>query len=245
MSIKPNPVDPIVNALHGARFQPYLNAAGGNKKDALTLYKWHSELSSAVHSVLGVTEVVLRNAMDRELQVWNRAQPKVSSTASWLLDDPASPLRSISAGKRAQAIDQAQKARDRREPHHPRHQATVTHDDVLAQITFGLWKELLPNHQAAASNATEQERRILLWNQALHLAFPRIDDPTGRETFWRVYRLHQLRNRVSHMEPLLDADVNALMKNAFKLVGSIDAKVEAWVSGGSRVSAVLRQRPSR
>lgn len=82
---------------------PYLTAAGGNKKEALALYSWSVELTAAIQETLGITEVILRNAIDNQLQTWN--EKTLSSdqgnknggncTISWLLDTPAAPLRSL------------------------------------------------------------------------------------------------------------------------------------------------------
>ena len=43
----------IIDALHTARMRPYLDAAHNNEKNALTLYRWHLELTAAVQTVLG------------------------------------------------------------------------------------------------------------------------------------------------------------------------------------------------
>lgn len=232
----------IIAALHWSRMKPYLDAASQNKKKALALYQWHGELTAAVQEVLGITEVLLRNAIDRALQDWNNA--RLGTTSSWLLYEPATPLRSLSRGKRRSAYGRAVKESSERDPAHPRHGATVTHDDVLAQLMFGLWKDLLPNHKPEAGNNTENANRERLWEDALEAAFPNVHDPDGSETFWRVAHLHQLRNRVSHMEPLLNINVNRSLEDAFNLVQSIDDDIAAWVSGGSRVAAVMKRKPS-
>ena len=237
----PNPRRKIIEALHESRMRPYLDAAHNNDKHALALYRWHLELTASVQTVLGVTEVFLRNAMDSQLQVWN--DNETGGTASWLLSDPASPLRSLSAGKRKQARDRATDDLIARDSGHARHGVPVSHDDVLAHITFGLWKELLPNHQPGAGNATENANRKRLWDEALENAFQGENDPDGEITFWRVAHLHHLRNRVSHMEPLLTIDVKDKVDEAFRLVRSIDPKLADWLTGVSNVASVLKQRP--
>lgn len=53
--------------------EPYLRATNGHKKRALNLYRWSVRLAASVQEALGITEVLLRNAIDRELQEWNNA----------------------------------------------------------------------------------------------------------------------------------------------------------------------------
>ncbi len=67
----------IIAALHQSRMRPYLDAALQNEKNAIALYLWHTELTAAMQAALGVTEVILRNAVDRELQSWNASAESV------------------------------------------------------------------------------------------------------------------------------------------------------------------------
>ena len=106
--------------------EPYLHATQGDEKLALTLYIWHTELTAAIQQMLGITEVVLRNAMDAHLQIWNQAQ----GGSSWLLEEPATPLRSLSAGKRKDALHRATRQAALRDTEHRRYGAAVQHDDV-------------------------------------------------------------------------------------------------------------------
>lgn len=222
--------------------RPYLDAANQNERDALALYRWHSELTAAVQAILGTTEVVLRNAIDRELQQWNNLQS--DTTQSWLLHEPEAPLRALSAGKRKDALSRARKDAAARLHGHPRFGHVVNHDDVLAQVMFGMWKDLLPNHLPDAQpEKTENRNRLRLWEESLHRAFPLTEDSNGEITFWRVARIHKLRNRVSHMEPLLTVDITDEIDRAFKLLRSIDTDVANWVTGGSKVSEILGRRP--
>lgn len=231
----------IVDCLHRSRLDPYLEETGQNEKRALALYRWNVQLAAAFQELLSVTEIVLRNAMDRELQTWNTQQ--LATSQSWLLSDPAAPLRSLSAGKRTQALGLAAKVASKRDSKHRRHGHPVTHDDVLAQITFGLWKDLLPNHDPGAGDNTTNSNRERMWNEALVKAFPHAADSDGEATFWRVYRLHHLRNRVSHMENLLATDTRERTRDIFQLVASINPSAEKWLTGINRVPVVVKTRP--
>lgn len=173
---------------------PYLFAADGNKKRALALYRWSVELGASVQETLGITEVFVRNAMNDQLQEWNRRE---TGNPSWLLDAPASPLRGLTQGKRREALRRAQKSAGNRSIHHPRYGA----------------------------------------------AFPYEVDPDGHTTYWRVVHLHLLRNRVSHMDSLLNVDVLDVIGDAFSLVGSIDPVLEQWLTGTSTVKKIYSSRP--
>lgn len=232
----------VIRALSHARMRPYLQRCDGSVKDALKLYQWHSELTASVQTVLGTTEVILRNAIDAQLQEWNRANQ--AGSQSWLLTTPAAPLRRLTEVKRREAVRRAQKQASERPTEHWRHSQPVSHDDVLAHVMFGMWKDLMPNHQPGANPAKQTNKnRVRLWEESLHKAFPYIDDSGGSITFWRIAHLHRLRNRISHMEPLLDVDVKSHVNEAFQLIRSIDPIVEQWLSGMSRVNSVLKRMP--
>lgn len=109
---------------------------------------------------------------------------------------------------------------------------------------FGMWKDILPNHAVDANpNELANKNRTRLWQEALSYAFPHAEDPNGKETYWRVFHLHGLRNRVSHMDSLLNVDVGSHMKDAFDLIESISPDLRSWLSGTSTVTSILRERP--
>ena len=233
----------VIGGLSTARMYPYLELCKGNRKAALNLYRWHGELTAAVQTVLGNTEVILRNAIDQQLQAWNQAQ--IPAANSWLLEEPAAPLRSLTAAKRKDALRRAKAQAASRPIDHHRYGQEITHDDVLAQIMFGMWRDLLPNHLPGANPTLRANiNRARLWDEALRHAFPHIPDTTGEVTFWRVAHLHRLRNRVSHVEPLLNIDVKTQIQEAFDLVASINPVIADWLTGISQVSAILARKPA-
>lgn len=233
----------IIENLAKPRIEPYLEAVGGNEKNALALYRWGVAMTASVQETLGITEVFLRNSIDTQLQKWN-SEKLGQPSASWLLEDPARPLRSLTQGKRLEAKRRAQKSADRRPASHFRHGQAITHDDVLAHTMFGMWKDILPNHAPNADpGRTENKNRLTLWEEAVKDAFPRVDDSNGEKTYWRVAHLHDLRNRISHMDSLLNVDILDITKDAFALTESIDPDLATWLTSTSTVSAVHRKRP--
>jgi hypothetical protein len=234
----------VSQSLHVSRFGTYATAAGGDQDLALRLYRWNLDLASAFHSSLGLTEVFLRNAIDAQLRIWNAAQPKLGGgfhQADWLLD-PARPLNSMTTGVRKTATSNATKARAARPPWHPRKNTPINHDDVLAQLTFGVFARLMPTQDTSDKHYTGLQ---VLWSQALVHAFPAAqNDPDGVTVADRVARLHALRNRVAHMEPLLEVNATARFRDMVRLIGTIDPALQGWFSGVSRVREVDRERPT-
>ena len=219
--------------LTATRLAPYLAVAGGNRRDAVRLYQWNIDLSGAVYQALHIVEVVLRNAIDSELGAWNARQVD-NSTGSprgteWLLDPAPLLRRLIRPEELSKAHNRATVAiRPQRRP--------VTHGDLLAQLSFGTWRYLLPDKDAG---------RQLLWREAIHRAFPHLT--TDPATLVRkVDGIHQLRNRVAHLEPLLRmAIVREQCRNMRDVLSAIDPEVERWFVSNQRVTAVLRTRPGQ
>ncbi|WP_245670811.1 hypothetical protein [Nocardia flavorosea] len=159
--------------LHPVRLATYTARCGNDPFRALELYKWNLQLSASFQQVLAITEVALRNAIDGQLRTWNASQAHhtmagAAHSQDWLID-PARPLNSLTRSSRRTAEKHANEAKDIRDSGHPRKSAAVTHDDLLAQITFGVWTKLLPTQDTKDPN---YHGRQILWRQALHHAFP-------------------------------------------------------------------------
>lgn len=148
----------------------------------------------------------------------------------WLID-PSRLLRRLvgtdiskATANASRAVSRSAAPGSRREP---------DHNDVLAQMSFGTWRYLLPDKDPG---------RQLLWRDALVLAFPHLEvEP--RVLTAHVNGIHRLRNRVAHLEPLLrpgyvDQEFAALRA----VVAAIDPDVEEWMVARQRVTSILRRR---
>lgn len=251
MPVAPQDIDHVtLRCLSAARMTPYL-AVTASETDALRLYRWNVELSGALHQMLGLVEVILRNAIDGQLRVWNAAQPSafgIIYTDRWI-ESPARPLWAIlnprKRGSTARhstyltALARAEDDRRARIATHPRRSAPVNHDDLVAHVTFGTWVRLLPRRQV--NGRIGPGGQLVLWNNALKSAFPNHPNPT---VIWNwAASLHALRNRVAHQESLIDIDAVRLNRMAIRLVKAIDNSVGDWFAGVSRVAGVVHRRP--
>lgn len=106
------------------RLAPYLTVTS-NDTGAVALYEWNIAACGAFHEVLGMVEVLLRNAMHTQLTRW---QERRGRSGAWF-DDPAT-------GLTQRSIDDVTTARARL-------YALETPGRIVAELPFGFWRYLL------------------------------------------------------------------------------------------------------
>lgn len=232
-----------------ARLAPYLEAATHDLDTALALYKWNMQLAAAFQEVLGFVEVGVRNAIDAQLKLWNPSRGSAPSgepyPEEWTMN-PAPPLKGLLKKAVTQANVHAERARDNRHPEHQRKAAQITHDDLVAQLSFSLWPKLIPSPEKVLSGTPN------LWSAALVDAFPQAAGSSANQVLAvpavklvhdRLGRLVKLRNRVAHMEPLLDVNITARQTDCLQVLGYMSPQARDWCAGISRITAVGNARP--
>lgn len=237
----------MVSASLGApRLAPYLSACQNDLVRAIELYEWNLHLGAAFQEITMILEVAVRNAIDEQLKPWNKDQsrnthnPGSDFTDEWIAH-PAIPLHGLMSAHSKNAQSYAQTARGKRPPHHPRKHAAISHDDLLAQLSFGTWPSILPNPNRPRVSTP----KIRIWEEAIVYAFPKADpgDTGTRQVCEPLKRLHNLRNRVAHGEQLLEVNVQARFSDVLRVLAFIDQDLADWCVDVSRVRAVQKQRP--
>lgn len=228
----------LADHLHVARMSTYMAAAGGDEPLALQLYLWNGRMSAALFETLSVTEVIFRNAIDGALRGWNPSRG-AGHTWEWTAT-PASPLNSMIRGPLKVARNNAAKARAHRPAAHPRKLAPINHDDLVAQLTFGVYAGLMPTLDVTDKSYTGRQA---LWRECLGTTFNGRPGEDTSALIGRVERLHRLRNRIAHAEPILTVNFASRMRDMVRLVDSINPALTGWVSGNTRVSEVMRTKP--
>lgn len=213
--------------LSTARLGPYLAATGNDLDAALRLYEWNASISAAMVHDLGHLEVALRNAYDAAItSMW--PGPGHWSCEGHVLFAPEFRRRRggrrVDVNKRrredlAQAIEKAGGL-------------TAPPGKVIAELMFGFWRYL-------TSRAHEKS----LWIPYLHRAFPRGTD-RQRDVDQRVVRLHELRNRVVHHEPLLSADLQGRRDDLLAVAELLDTNLHRFIVATSTVPQLLAARPT-
>lgn len=194
-------------------------------RDAVRLYDWNTAVSGALHEDLGRLEVVLRNTLDATLC---RHGAERGWTKPWYRHEALFPGK---AGRRPRAV--IAEARNRA----TRGSRPEQHGKVVAELPFGFWRYLCRGWYLTS-----------LWVPALSTAFPHHPSPDDaravRETVEdRVQRLHYLRNRIAHHEPIHHRDLAGDNDQLQELTGWICSDTRGWLAGASRTGDVLKARP--
>ena len=173
-----------------------------------------AKLSAArLRPYLSATEGNVRAAL--RLYQWN---------VDWLTD-PSHLLRRLVGTDIVKATRRAQAAMRGATPGHP---------DILAQVSFGTWRFLLPDNDPG---------RQLLWRAALSSAFPYHPGPAG-DLVDDVDKIYKLRNRVAHLEPILNPGmVSDRFGRMRTVLRAIDPRLEQWFISRQRVTPSLNARP--
>lgn len=125
------------------RFKAYLDAASGNRRDAMALYDWDVCVSAVFFEVLSYAEVLLRNAIDAQFQPVNHG---MAASASWLHDASILKPRSL------ERVDEAEKQLEREGK-------TPTRAGVVAGLSFGFWRALFNRRGASPTRTSRRLRR--------------------------------------------------------------------------------------
>lgn len=164
------------------RLNRYLLACNGDKRKAMTLYRYNLHLAQEFLTIVSCFEVSLRNAIDDILV------PQFGN--EWLKDSvsPGGMFTLPILHKTNRTISDALRKL--------RAQGTYSHSKLLAQMDFGMWKYMYSPIQ------------YNLTHQSLMNVFPYKQRSTPQLHINQSYifneldRINNLRNRIAHHEPL-------------------------------------------
>ncbi|MEQ3552852.1 hypothetical protein WIS52_20485 [Pseudonocardia nematodicida] len=214
------------------RFAVYLDAAGGDRGRALALYEWNARAAAAFHHDLGHLEVALRNAYDRALRHRDESEAR-----HWVFDPsrhfPIQEERArngvvVDANDKPRAqIEQAIRSARR----DTKGRAPTPPGKVIAELRFGFWRYLTIARRTDAL-------RIPYLRTAFRPGTDRrdVDHPVGR--------LHLLRNRVAHNEPLIRMDLAGRHADVLTVAGLMAVPLRDHLTDLSPVQAVLKEWPA-
>ena len=202
----------------------YLEAARGNRRLALRLYLWNSEVSAAFYAPLQELELALRHAFRRELTA-RYGEAWYDNEAAGL--DARSRAR-VAAAKLAAA---------------PAGQTVAPPARVVEKLAFGFWTSLV-SRGGRLDESSSSDRRAdyarTLWAPALRAAFPHRTWLTRRQAQSALDRLRRLRNAVAHHEPIFERPLWGDYQHILTVAGWISSEARVWIERRRRVPGLLR-----
>lgn len=199
------------------RIRPYVSATDGSVERVVALYEWNLSASAEVLKIIAVVEVVLRNSISSSFESFSRSN---SGDGFWLSDSRILPF-----ARQRDAVEHALKkvTAQNREP---------TLSAVIPELSFGFWRFLLTKRYGA-----------MFWSPVLQYAFPEVRHGAERALFDRVGRLHRLRNRIAHHEPIFGRRLDLDHRDCLLVLGAVCPVTAKWAEGISRIPEVLANTP--
>jgi len=217
----------ILHRLGPDRLRSYLEDCDDDLERALDLYAWNAQIAAAFLEDLGRLEVVLHNRFDEALTKFS-SSPELS--APWFDQTALFPGR-----QGEHALDDISKAKLRATKNG---RLPVAHSKVISELSFGFWRFLCAERYLTS-----------LWSPALARKFPNhpLSDNAIQiraDVDLRMARLHFLRNRVAHHKPIHRRALSDDAAYVLELAQWMCFDTHAWMTGLSRVPAVLASRPA-
>lgn len=212
--------------LGGPRLQRLLDDCNDDVALAHDLFVWNVRACGAAMEALHVFELILRNALDGQLRAWHES---LTGRPEWLIDPHVFVTNVLTKSE-------YMKARNRASVIASAKGRPASHDDVLAQLSFGNWRYLLPSR----AHMGKQK----LWDVALRNAFTVWPGEWESESIVsRVANAHELRNRVAHLEPLHSYDLRRARREMRSVCHAIGPDAARFFVQAERLLPVIEANP--
>ncbi len=195
MKSQPVSLENLRRTLSAERLQAYAAKGDTDEVDAVGRYIWNLALGSALQPALHVLEIALRNHLfEHSRKIIDEGKLEFSSVPCWL---DAVPTLLDPKAREAVEVAKAYLVRLRR---------PLTPGRLIGRLSFGFWVSLCkrPYEQGAGGPG--------LWPKMATSGFPFMKQEyrTRSTIFHRLDDIRDLRNRVSHHDPIWDRDLTAL-----------------------------------
>ena len=209
------------------RLSAYALPEDTDEIDGVARYLWNLALCSTLQPALHTLEVTLRNHLFTvSRRIVDETALSFDVVPCWLDAQP-----SLLADREREAIDQAKntlKTRRRR----------MTPGRLVSVLGFGFWVSLCkrPYEQGRAGGPR-------LWPELATKGFPHLAQPkrTRSQIFHALDPLRELRNRVSHHEPVWDRKLDRRHQRLVDVIAWINRDLAATLTVHSPLPAVLNK----
>ena len=216
----------IADRLTLSRLSSYLDATNGNTEAAIDLYDWNTRVGAAIYEDLSRLEVVFRNTVDDALTDYGSTRGWQNV---WYRRTQLFPGRY--ASRTRADIDTARRRATRQG------RRSEVHDKVIAELNFGFWRYLCGSAYLTS-----------LWVPAIASAFalhPSVGNPRQirKDVADRMQRLHVLRNRIAHHEPIHQRDLTRDHRHLLDIAGWICTDTHTWIATRSQTLKTIAAQP--
>lgn len=206
-------VDPYIHKYLGTqRLAGYRNAVGGDSQVGVQLYVWNIRASGAVFEVIGIVEVVLRNAIVDELTLLDQEMEM-----EWF--EYLEPLLS----EKALSVFETAKERATSKA------GAMSPTQLITELSFGFWTYLF-----------SRRYDMSLWRVGLSHRFSSISSVKRSDVYNAMVSLKDLRNRIAHHEPIFRRDLSEDTSRMYELISWIDIDLVRWVQDQSRIEQYFK-----
>jgi len=214
-NLTPYELQAIHDILSTDRFTTYLMASGHNTERAMRLYAWNALVGETFHVPSQAVEVGLRNRINNALIARYGNDWWNNQNFINVLDPPRIADLNL-VRTRIQA-----------------RQLPMITGQIVAGLSFGFWAGMLQ----ARYNPD-------IWSRHLHPSFPFLPPQIDRKKLSdEVRNLVELRNRISHHEPLIRRDLMRDHSRVMQLLNWLCPTKAAWLRPYCRAPAIIRQKP--
>lgn len=214
-NLTPNQYRALADILSTDRLTRYLVASGHDKQRAMRLYLWNSEVGATFYIPTQAVEVGLRNRINHALSAQFGEEWWANRQYISLLDQPR--INDLSQVK--------SRIYSRSLP--------LTTGQIVAGLSFGFWAGML--HRRYNPD---------VWTRQLRLSFPYLPDIIDRRKLYdEVRNLVELRNRISHHEPLFRRNLMEDHRRTMQLLGWLCPTKAALLRPYCKAPMVIRQKP--
>ncbi len=220
----------LKSALSEERLHAYAIAGDADELDAVARYIWNLALCCAMQPALHVLEVTLRNHLfQASLKIVDESKLTFQNVNCWL--DARPTLLEVAE---AESVEDAKMLLGRAKK-------PLTPGRLISKLAFGFWVSLCkrPYEQGRGGGPA-------LWPALAKTGFHFLaaKDRTRAHVFHRLEGIRDLRNRVSHHEPIWDRDLVKAHNEVLDALSWMNLGLATALRAASPLDEIVRQGAS-
>lgn len=214
-NLTPPQFQALADVLSVDRLTSYLVASGHDTQRAIKLYIWNAEVGATFYVPTQAVEVGLRNRINQALSSQFGEEWWADPHFLNLVDRPrVNDLNLLKTRIHSRGLP-------------------LENGRVVAGLSFGFWAGML-----------QRRYNPDIWSRQLRLSFPYLPNFIDRRSLYdEVRNLVELRNRISHHEPLFRRNLMEDHSRTLQLLGWLCPTKAALLRPYCKAPSIIRQKP--